>query len=147
MSTELDRLEAMCRETCNPLYVFDALSHYDLCPDDAPLPTWIMQYLRDAAMTLVFIADTQPPSQALKQVSRAFGLNAEGRKNQFAAWKLDNLAKWADYLHGKGRDLFGKDATAKDINAWLAKASKRGVTAGAVRKWRERGKRLKNAPK
>jgi hypothetical protein len=144
MNTLLDQLEALYLKTSNPVYAFQALARYDLCPDDQPLPAWLMAYVRDIAMNINTLTHTESPSQALKKVNAALGLSARGRKNRFAEWRLDRRAEWADFLHGQGRGVFDPTATAKNINTWLANAVVDGeYTPDAARQWRTRGRWLK----
>jgi hypothetical protein len=140
--------ERLYRATGNPLYVWVALDRHDFCPDGAPLPGWIMTYLREAAMRLEELANTEEPARALKRVNGVLGLSAKGRNNKFAAWRLDRRAEAAAFLHDQGRDMFadeGKPWSGRRINEWLAKSTRANVTDSTVGKWKERGKRFKSA--
>jgi hypothetical protein len=147
--SRLTDLEAMYHETGNPLYVWVALARHDLCPDGAPLPAWVMGYLREVAQVLELMAIDWPPATAAKKVTAALGLTAHGRRNRFAEYQMDRRAEWAVWAHEQGRDLFrdqgGNAWPAKEINTWLAESTRANVTGSAARQWRKRGKRLKEA--
>jgi hypothetical protein len=120
-----EKLEKLYRETGNPLYVWAALADYQVCSDGAPLPAWIMEYLREAAMALEFIADVEQPSEALRRVNVALRLTRSGR-NEFAEYRQDIRGLNAAHIHDIRKELFrrpgGRPETAVVSNQWLEKA-------------------------
>jgi hypothetical protein len=54
-------LETLYRETGNPLFVFAAIADVKLCPDGAPWPNWVTEYLRYAGETLEDLAKDEQP--------------------------------------------------------------------------------------
>jgi hypothetical protein len=117
--------EALYRETGNPLYVWKALADYQLCPDGAPLPGWIMACLREAALALEMLADGEQPDMAAKAVTAVLGLTGPGR-NRFADYRQDIRALNAAHIHDTRRELFvppsGLPENADASNLWLEAA-------------------------
>jgi hypothetical protein len=84
MSTILRELEALYRETGNPLYVWKAFA--EECRPGEPLPGWIEEYLRECAGRLLDPAEQVSPSEAARRTAAALGLTSNGR-NAFAELK------------------------------------------------------------
>ena len=146
-------LEALFRESKNPVYVWAALADYKLCQDSAPLPAWVMSYLREAALWIEMLADAGKPSAAVKRVNVVLGLTAPG-KNRFADYRQDVRALNAAHIHDIRRELFqrpsGHPAKAEESNEWLAKvlglkSEKPGRRSRRVGDLVARGRKLKAA--
>jgi hypothetical protein len=140
-------LETLYRETRNPLYAWAALADYEACPNGAPLPAWIMGYLREAAMALELMADAASPGEAARKVNAALGLTGKG-KNAFAEYRLIARAESAAFIDAHRREIFvhrtGKPDNASVSRDWVAKAT--GVkTDKTVGNWIRRIRQLRAA--
>jgi hypothetical protein len=120
-------LETLYEETNNPLFVMVALADYQICPESKPLPKWIMNYLRDAAMQVEMLADTEQPSVALRRVNVALGLTGNGRNNSFEEYKQILRAENAAWVDDNRKELFvhpsGKPEKAAVARDWFIKAA------------------------
>jgi hypothetical protein len=143
-------LETLYRETGNPLYVFAALADHQICPDGAPLPAWIMGYLREAALTLELMADTVQPSAAVKQVNAALRLTKPGGNgNAFAQYRLIIRAENAAFIDEHRKEIFvhkGKPEKAHVAMDWVAKHTG-GVSNKTVRNRIKRFRELQASQK
>ena len=139
-------LETLYRETSNPLFVWAALGSYKLCPDGAPLPAWIMGYLRETAMALELMADADQPGAAVKKVNAVLGLTGKG-KNAFADYRLIARAEIAAFVDDHRKELFvhrsGKPAGVSVSRDWVAKS--KGVKDKTVWNWIQRIRELRAA--
>ena len=129
MNPRIVEYEALYRATGNPLYAWEALTE---CAPDEPLPRWIFDYLQGCASapaveapdgimpklhglldiaTLVTIGKTKP-SDAVKWVARALGLQRGSNYNAFADHRMRvKDASMAFYAEGSGdKKVWGRIA-------------------------------------
>jgi hypothetical protein len=142
-------LETLYHETGNPLFAMTALANYELCPGSAPLPTWIMDCLREIGQTLEFLADSGQPSVALKKVNTALRLTKQGGNgNAFAEYRRIVRADTAAHIDSCRRELFvhrsGKPENADVSRKWLGKIYG-GVSTRTVGDWIKRIRELRAA--
>jgi len=96
MSTMMHDLEALYRETGNPIYVWKAFA--EECRQGEPLPGWIEDYLRECAGHLIDMAEAErrftpepgkrpvSPSEAAQRTPQGLGLTRIGW-NAFAEYR------------------------------------------------------------
>jgi hypothetical protein len=140
-------LETLYRETGNPLYVWAALANYQLCPDGAPLPTWIMSYIRETAMAFELMADIEQPNVAVNKVNAALGLTATGNNNAFAEYRRIARASNAAFIDDHRKEIFvrkGKPEKASVSRHWIAKHTG-GTSDRTIRNWIKLIRQLKAA--
>jgi hypothetical protein len=139
-------LETLFRATGNPLYALRAVRDYELCPDRAPWPEWVVSYLRAVADALTFLADTETPGAAAKQTNAAMGLTGRGF-NRFADYRQDIRAFNAAHVQSIRGQLFvrpdGTPEKADVSNEWLGKAL--GTKTRRTQELAARGRKLKAA--
>jgi hypothetical protein len=108
MSTDfVEQCRELYEANDNPLYLWLALSSAAV-RSDAPLPSWIMDYLRSSADALRRLkSDHKPPPG---KILEALGI-VRGNWNAFVEWRKDETAAWVslDYAAFGGGDRAARE--------------------------------------
>jgi hypothetical protein len=115
MSTMMHDLEALYRETGNPIYVWKAFA--EECRQGEPLPGWIEDYLRECAGHLIDMAEaerrfTPEPGQAACLAERGRAENAAGLGPD--AHRLERFRRVSGQRAQRARCVASRDATEAD---------------------------------
>jgi hypothetical protein len=146
VSGTVDEYEVLYRETCNPLFVWEALECYQR---DEPLPGWIRDYLLGAARTLTIdLGDAVcrkklGAAEAARRTVRAFGFVDDPKYNAFSQLKQLRREFGETLLLELARTGPEREARLEKIQQ--SYVGKTGGTPGQIKRRAERALRLWNA--
>jgi hypothetical protein len=143
MSTIMQELEALYRETGNPLYAWKAFA--EEYRSGKALPGWIEDYLRECAGHLLDMAEVEArwipepgkrpisPGEAAKRTAQALRLTSPGR-NKFADYR--DIQRMAAVAGAYERRSTNAEETAEAL------ADRAGVDPRTIQNWVGRARKL-----